>query len=199
MIAAPIAVQRSTGSWNSSQPASATMGNWVKLIGVSADTSPSFSARVHSMCPAVPMAPADTTHSQVMPCGHSHTVSAGSRDIGTQISVVRKTMRSAGSTCDSCLIWIETTPLSTAATSATSVPALKLALPGRTMTSMPTKPRPTAIQRLARTCSCRNSTAAMVTKIGVEYDNATACARGRWPMAQKPAIIDTTPIRQRTP
>ena len=51
---------------------------------------------------------------------------------------------------------------------ATSVPALKLALPGRTMTSTPTKPRPTAIQRRARTCSCRNSTAAMVTKIGVE-------------------------------
>jgi hypothetical protein len=37
----------------------------------------------------------------------------------------------------------------------------------------------------------------MVTKIGVEYDSATACASGRWPMAQKPAIIETTPIRQR--
>jgi hypothetical protein len=59
------------------------------------------------------------------------------------------------------------------------------------------KPSATAAQRRARTTSCRKITAAMVTKIGVEYDSDTACASGRWPIAQKPQNIDTTPIRQR--
>ncbi len=37
----------------------------------------------------------------------------------------------------------------------------------------------------------------MVTKIGVEYDSDTACAKGRCPIAQKPQNIEMTPIRQR--
>ncbi|MNG37442.1 hypothetical protein D3C84_1247940 [compost metagenome] len=56
----------------------------MKLIGVSAETSPSLRAWVHSTWPPVPKMPAPITHSQAMPCGHSHTHSAGSSDIGTQ-------------------------------------------------------------------------------------------------------------------
>jgi hypothetical protein len=49
MLPAPSAVQRSSASSNSSQPSKATSGSCMKLIGVSAETSPSFNARVHSM------------------------------------------------------------------------------------------------------------------------------------------------------
>ena len=75
---------------------------------------------------------------------------------------------------------------------------LPLALPGRTMMSTPMKPTSTAAQRRARTCSPSIHTAAMVTNSGVEYDSETACASGRWPIAQKPQNIDTTPITHRT-
>ncbi len=37
----------------------------------------------------------------------------------------------------------------------------------------------------------------MVTNSGVEYDSAIACASGRCTIAQKPASMDTMPIRQR--
>ena len=74
---------------------------------------------------------------------------------------------------------------------------MKSPVPGRTMTSTPRKPSATAAQRRARTCSCRKITAAMVTNSGVEYDSDIACASGRWPIAQKPQSIDSTPITQR--
>lgn len=71
-------------SANSSQPARVTIGNCMeKLIGVSAETSPIFSARVHSSWPMVPSTPDNTSHSQAMPCGGCQTNSAGSADIGT--------------------------------------------------------------------------------------------------------------------
>ena len=140
----------------------------MKLIGVKAETSPSFSARVHSMCPPVPNTPAATTHSQVMPCGHSQTPSAGTSDIGTHSRVVQITMRSAGSVADSCLIWMATMLDSSAAINATRVPALNCAEPGRTISSTPQKPSATATQRRARTCSPSRAAAAMVTNSGVE-------------------------------
>ena len=71
-------------------------------------------------------------------------------------------------------------------------------MPGRTITSTPRKPsdhRGPAAR--AHVLAAATSTAAMVTNIGVEYDSDTACASGRWPIAQKPASIDTMPIAQR--
>jgi len=56
----------------------------MKLIGVSADTSPSRNARVHSSWPPVPARPMQASHSQVIPCGHCHTNNAGINDSGTQ-------------------------------------------------------------------------------------------------------------------
>jgi hypothetical protein len=47
MIAAPSTIQRSSFSSTSRNPHSATTGSCMKLIGVSAETSPSLSARVH--------------------------------------------------------------------------------------------------------------------------------------------------------
>src|SRR3546814_6421570 len=85
-------------------------------------------------------------------------------------------MVSAGSTRESCLIWIATIALSTAADSATSVPTLKDVLPGCTITSTPMKPMITALQRRMRTFSCRKITAAMVTNSGAEYASEIACA-----------------------
>src|SRR3546814_16289533 len=83
-------------------------------------------------------------------------------------------MVSAGSTRESCLIWIATIALSTAADSATSVPTLKDVLPGFTITSTPMKPMITALQRRMRTFSCRKLTAALVTKRGAQYASALA-------------------------
>ena len=140
----------------------------MKLIGVRAETSPSFSARVHNMCPQVPRMPASTIHSQVQPCGQAQTAIAGPSDIGTQSAVVQTTMRSAGSVFDSSLIWIETQALSTAAISATRLPALKLSVPGRTTIKTPRKPSATAVQRRARTFSPRKIAAAIVTNKGDE-------------------------------
>lgn len=80
---APSRVGPSTDSSNSTQPAKVTTGSCMKLIGVSADTSPSFSARVHSSWPTVPINPVASSHSQVVPLGQTHTNSAGSSDIGT--------------------------------------------------------------------------------------------------------------------
>ena len=108
------------------------------------------------------------------------------------------TMRSAGSVADSCLIWIATTALMTAALTAIRVPALKPSGPGRTITSTPMKPSTTADQRRARTCSPSQKTANTVTNSGLDYDSDTACARGRWPIAQKPQNIDNVPSTQRT-
>src|SRR3546814_7654486 len=99
-------------------------------------------------------------------------------------------MVSAGSTRESCLIWIATIALSTAADSATSVPTLKDVLPGCTITSTPMKPMITALQRRMRTFSCRKITAAMVTNSGAEYASEIACAIGRLPIAQKPHSIE---------
>jgi hypothetical protein len=96
------------------------------------------------------------------------------------------------------LIWIATSALSTAAEIATSVPTVKLVLPGRTISSTPRNPTATAAQRRARTCSPRNHTAMMVTNSGVEYDSEIACARGRCPIAQKPQNMPSTPMTQRT-
>ena len=59
------------------------MGNCTKLIGVSAETSPSLSARVHSNWPMVPSRPHRPSHSQAMPCGACQTNSAGTSEIGT--------------------------------------------------------------------------------------------------------------------
>ena len=106
-------------------------------------------------------------------------------------------MRSAGSVCESCLIWIATSALITAASTAIIASAVNSAVPGRTITSTPTKPSTTAVQRRARTRSLSIAAAARVTNSGVEYDSDTACASGRWPMAQKPASIEQMPITQR--
>ena len=78
------------------------------------------------------------------------------------------TMRSAGSVAESCLIWIATMLLNTAANTATIALTLNSAEPGRTMMSTPTNPRITAVQRRARTCSPSIAAAAMVTNKGVE-------------------------------
>lgn len=77
-------------------------------------------------------------------------------------------MVSALSTCESCLIWIATSALSTAAATATSEPVLNACDHGRTITSTPRKPSATAVQRRARTRSPSIRMAAMVTKIGEE-------------------------------
>ena len=75
-------------SSNSHQPKAATSGNCMKLMGVSAETSPRLRARVHSMWPPVPRMPVAMTHSHVMPCGHCHTLSAGKKVSGTHSSAV---------------------------------------------------------------------------------------------------------------
>ncbi|MNV48612.1 hypothetical protein D3C71_1405300 [compost metagenome] len=98
----------------------------------------------------------------------------------------------------SCLIWIATSELSTAAATAIRLPDVKPAVPGRTITSTPMKPTTTAAQRRTRTFSPSHSTAAMVTNNGVEYDSETACASGRWPNAQNAHSIDPRPIALRT-
>ena len=72
------------------------------------------------------------------------------------------------STRVSCLIWIATSALSTAAMTAIRLPSSKLCAPGRTITSTPMKPTITAAQRRKRTFSPSHSTAAMVTNKGVE-------------------------------
>ena len=83
MMPAPASVAASTVSSNSTQPAKVTTGSCRKLIGVSADTSPSFSARVHSSWPTVPITPVASSHSHSIPTGQRHTNSDGSSDIGT--------------------------------------------------------------------------------------------------------------------
>lgn len=70
-MAAPSTVQRSSASPNRNQPNTATTMICRKLIGVSIEASPSFSARVQHMCAVVPRKPASTIHSQVMPTGVS--------------------------------------------------------------------------------------------------------------------------------
>lgn len=81
---APMIVQRSTVSLNSSQPNSVTSGSCRKLIGVRAETSPSRSARVHNSWPTVPSTPVASSHSQADPVGQAQTNSAGTSDSGTQ-------------------------------------------------------------------------------------------------------------------
>ena len=103
-----------------SMPATLTTGSCMKLMGVSAETSPSFSARVHSMWPPVPRSPRRPPTATRGPAATARPNRAGTSDIGTHSIVVHSTMRSAGSVADSCLIWIDTMPLSTAADSATS-------------------------------------------------------------------------------
>src|SRR3546814_17069307 len=88
-------------------------------------------------------------------------------------------MVSAGSTRESCLIWIATIALSTAADSATSVPTLKDVLPGCTITCTPMKPMITALQRRMRTYSCSKITAATARESGANTTNQTACATRR--------------------
>ncbi len=77
-------------------------------------------------------------------------------------------MRSAGSVCDNCLIWIATSALITAASTAIMASMLNSAVPGRTMISTPRKPSTTAVQRRARTFSLSMAAAARVTNSGVE-------------------------------
>ncbi|MNI97704.1 hypothetical protein D3C73_1564020 [compost metagenome] len=77
-------VQRSTVSANNSQPHKVTSGSCRKLIGVSAETSPRRSARVHSNWPMVPSTPVASSQSQAMPVGQTHTNKAGISDSGTQ-------------------------------------------------------------------------------------------------------------------
>ncbi|KAG0759089.1 hypothetical protein G6F22_019467 [Rhizopus arrhizus] len=84
MMPAPVIVQRSTLSLNSSQPNSVTSGSCRKLIGVSAETSPRRNARVHSSWPMVPSTPVASSHSQAVPVGQTQTNRAGTSDSGTQ-------------------------------------------------------------------------------------------------------------------
>ena len=168
MIAEPSAVQRSSVSSNSIHASSATIGSCTKLIGVSADASPIFSARVQAMCATVPKPPASTTHSHDHGSGHCHTNNAGTSDSGTQIIVVQMTIASGASVRDRNLMLIATLALMAAASSATSA-AVENAWPhGRTMMSTPMKPTSTAVQRRARTTSPSTSTAPIVTNSGVE-------------------------------
>ncbi|GAE50014.1 hypothetical protein XPR_1491 [Xanthomonas arboricola pv. pruni MAFF 301420] len=98
---------------------------------------------------------------------------------------------------ESCLIWIATTALITAASSAISRPGVKVDEPGRRITNTPMNPAATASQRRRRTCSCSHTTASTVTNNGVEYDSEIACDNGRWPIAQNPHSIEARPIRVR--
>jgi len=84
MMPAPITVQRSSVSLNSSQPSRLTKGSCMKLIGVSAETSPRRRARVHSSWPTVPITPVATSHTHARPVGQTHTNTAGTSDSGTQ-------------------------------------------------------------------------------------------------------------------
>ena len=137
-------------------------------MGVSMDTSPRCSARVQNMWPLVPNSPARPTHSQVMGCGHCHTHSAVGRDSGTHSRVVISTMASARSVRERYLMLMAVVADSAAANSGTRLAVVKLAAPGRTITSTPTKPTSTALQRRTRTISPRKTTAPMVTNSGVE-------------------------------
>ena len=77
-------------------------------------------------------------------------------------------MVSEPSSRESCLIWIATMAVITAAATATSDAAVKACDHGRTITSTPMNPAMTANQRRSRTRSPSSNTAATVTKIGEE-------------------------------
>ena len=77
-------------------------------------------------------------------------------------------MVSEPSARESCLIWIATMAVITAAATATSEAAVKACDQGRTITSTPRKPAITASHRRRRTFSPSSNTAATVTKIGEE-------------------------------
>ncbi|KAG1083932.1 hypothetical protein G6F40_014625 [Rhizopus arrhizus] len=101
----------------------------------------------------VPSTPVASSHSQAVPVGQTQTNRAGTSDSGTQ---------------NTCSIWIATSELSRAAATATRLPAVKPAVPGRTITSTPMKPTTTAAQRRTRTVSPNHRTAAIGTNRGVE-------------------------------
>ena len=58
------------------------------------------------------------------------------------------------------------------------MPGFSSTMPGRTITSMPKKPTPTATQRRQCTVSRRNRTAPRVTKIGPVKPSAAMVASG---------------------
>ena len=126
----------------------------MKLIGVSAETSPSFSARVHSMWPPVPRKPARDhpqpgdalrpfPYPQRRQQRHRHPQQGGVEHDAVGRFGVRQ------------LLDLDRDDAAAAPrpSSAISVPVLNSPLPGRTITSTPTKPSATAAQRRARTCS----------------------------------------------
>ena len=145
-----------------------TVSPQTHVIGVSMETSPIFSARVQNMCPPVPRAPASATQTQPCASGHCHTATAVGSDSGTHRKVVSSTMASARSVRERYLMLIAVVADSAAASSGTRLAARKPSAPGRTITSTPTKPTSTAVQRRTRTTSPRKMTAPTVTKSGVE-------------------------------
>ncbi len=160
----------------------------MKLIGVSAETSPSFSARVHSMWPPVPSTPASDQPQPgdaLRPLPDRTAPAAATSAPRAGWSRAR-----CGRPCsvrESCLIWIATMRAEHRRRHRHQ------AADGEARRARPhdhqhadeaddhRRPAPHA-HLLAQ-----HSTAAMVTNSGVEYDSETACASGRWPIAQKPA------------
>ncbi len=87
---------------------------------------------------------------------------------------------------------------SAADNNAISIAGEKSLLCGRKITSTPTKPMITALQRRRRTTSPSISTAPIVTNSGVEYEIEIACASGRCDSAQKLHNIETVPNKLRS-
>src|SRR5436190_7798608 len=147
MIDEPSAVGASTRSPKRKYASTATNGSCRKLIGDSAETSASWSARAHASCETVPIAPASATKHQPCHAGHDQTQAAGSSESGVHIASVYSTIAAEDSVRDNTLMLTDTPALSTAEHTAASAPSVSVPAPGRITISTPAKPIATALQR----------------------------------------------------
>ena len=92
--------------------------------------------------------------------------------------------------------------MATAAISANQVPALTTPpaepMPGRRITSTPTKPIAVAVQRRQPTVSRRNSAAPMIANSGVRKLMAVTSPTGSRASAMKNVVMPTRPMTIRT-
>ena len=104
ITAAPANVQTSGVSENAKKPIIAAKGSRIKSSGITADASALLKERVNAIWAKVPEPATTQSQNNDIQLGHSHTNSAGIKDIGVNKMTIYATMRSGGSVAASILI-----------------------------------------------------------------------------------------------